>query len=192
MELNLIFSIVWIILSLGAFIYYYYSILKWDTKPHIYTWLIFTISLGTAFIVQIQTGGGYGSYVTLMEFFGCFIAFILGLKYGEKNITRFDTLCFILALIALLLYLNFRLAVVSTILIILVDLLAIIPTYRKSFLKPHEETIVIYIMSAWVYIFSIAWLTQYSFTTYGYALSIVLADILFVAYVLWRRKQLQK
>lgn len=49
MELNLIFSIIWIILSLGAFIYYYYSILKWDTKPHIYTWLIFTISLGTAF-----------------------------------------------------------------------------------------------------------------------------------------------
>ena len=191
MDFKIIFTVLWTLLSLGAFIYYYYSILKGDTKPHIYTWLIFTISLGTAFIVQIQTGGWYGSYVTLVEFFCCFIAFALGLKYGEKNITSFDTLCFVLALIALSLYLSFELAIISTILVIIVDVLAIIPTYRKSYSKPDEETIVVYIMSAWVYLFAILWLASYTFTTYWYALSIVVADILFVAFVLWRRKQLK-
>jgi len=188
MEIKLLFSTLWTLLSVGAFLYYYYSILKWETKPHIFTWLIFTISLWTAFIVQIQSWGWYGSYVTLIEFLWCLVAFLLWIKYWEKNITKSDKLCLILALFSLFLYLNFKLAIISTILVILVDILAIIPTYRKSYSKPYEETMVVYIMSAWVYMFAISWLENYSFATYGYALSIVLADILFVIYLAWRRR----
>jgi len=139
MEAKLFFTLIWVALSLWAFLYYYYSILKWDTKPHIYTWLIFAISLATAFIVQVQSGGWYGSYITLVECIGCLIAVALWVKYWEKNITRFDTVCFIWAMLSLILYVNFKLAIVSTILIILVDVLAIIPTYRKSFSKPMKK-----------------------------------------------------
>jgi len=191
MDYKIILSILWTIISLLAFLYYYYSILKWDTKPHIYTWLIFWLSLWTAFIIQIQNGAGYGAYVTLMEFSWCVIAFLLALKYGEKNITKFDTSCLILALLWLALYLGFKTAVISTVLIILVDILAIIPTYRKSFHKPDEETIVIYIMSFVIYIFAIGWLSIYSFSTYWYPLSIMIADLCLVAFILIRRKQLQ-
>lgn len=190
METKLILSILWTFISLWAFLYYYYSILKWDTKPHIYTWLIFWISLWTAFVIQVNNNAGYGAYVTFMEFAGCLIAVLLALRYWEKNITKFDTLCFTLALLSLVLYLIFKTAVVSTILIILVDILAIIPTYRKSFNKPNEETIIIYIMSFVIYIFAIAWLTSYTFSTYWYPLSIMLADLLLVAFILSRRKQL--
>ena len=191
MELKLIFSIIWTLISLLAFLYYYYSILKWDTKPHIYTWLIFWLSLWTAFIIQIHNNAWYGAYVTLMEFTWCLIAFLLAFKYGEKNITKFDTLCLILALASIAMYVWFKTGVISTLLIILVDILAIIPTYRKAYNKPHEETIVIYIMSFVIYIFAIAWLSTYSFTTYWYPLSIMIADLLLVAFLLIRRKQLK-
>lgn len=190
MELKLILSFCGILLSLWAFIHYYYSVLKWETKPHIYTWLIFSISLWTAFIIQLQSWGGYGSYVTFIEFLWCLIALILWLKYGEKNITKSDTLCLALALFTLFLYLNFKLAVISTILIILVDILAIIPTYRKSWSKPQEETIVLYLISAWVYIFAILALDSYNFTTFGLPLAIIIADTTFVLYIFWRKKTL--
>lgn len=192
MEIKLILSSVWILLSLGAFIHYYYSILKWETKPHIYTWLIFSLSLGTAFIIQLQSGWGYGAYVTFIEFLWCFIALLLWLNYWEKNITKSDTVCLMLAVFTLFLYLSFKLAVISIILVIIIDTLAIIPTYRKSFHKPHEETIVIYLISAWVYVFAILWLESYSFTTYWYPLAIMLADIVFVLYILWRKKLYEK
>ena len=190
MDLKILFSILWILLSLGAFFHYYYSILQWKTKPHIYTWLIFSLSLGTAYIIQLQNGGGYGSYVTLVEFLWCLVVLLLGSKYGEKNISTSDTLCLVLALLALFLYLNFRLAVISTMLVITIDILAIIPTYRKSYMKPYEETIVLYLISAWIYVFAIMWLATYEFATFWYPLAIMVTDIIFVLFILIRRKQL--
>lgn len=192
MELKLLFSYIGILISLVAFIYYYYSIYKGDTKPHVYTWLIFSLTLWVWFIIQIQNEWWYGSYVTLAEFIWCFVVFLLALKYWEKNITRFDTFCLILAVISLVLYLSFKLAIISTILIIAVEIFAIIPTYRKSYMKPHEETTVIYYLSSLVYIFSILWLSEHSFATYWYPTSIIIADSILVIYLLVRRKILSK
>lgn len=190
-ELKLLFSVVGGIISVGAFLYYHYSIVRGQTKPHIYTWLVFTLSLAIAFVIQFQNGAWYGAYITLAEFLWCFVVFLLSFKYWEKNITLLDTLCLVLALLSMWLYLALRLDVISTILIILIDLLAIIPTYRKVFWKPQEEAIVFYIISGAVFWFSILWLTQYNFTTYAYPLSVVVLNYLLVVLIAIRRYQLQ-
>jgi hypothetical protein len=44
-------------------------------------------------------------------------------------------------LFTFLLWVIFKLAVVSTVLIILIDFFAIMPTYRKTYKKPFEEAI---------------------------------------------------
>ncbi len=192
MNIKLFFSIIWILLSVGAYLHYYYSILKGQTKPHMYTRLTLTVLLGISFGIQFTNGGGFGAYVVLIEFIGALIAFLLALKYGEKHITSLDTVFLSLAFLSLLFWIFLHQPVISMILIICTDVFALLPTYRKCFSKPYEETIIIYLVSGFIFIFSLLSIDTYTFLTIGHQLAIILIDWGLTFFILIRRYQLTK
>lgn len=53
------------------------SILKGQTKPHLYTWLVFTILTAIAFLAQIKDGAGPGSWMLGITTISCFINTLL-------------------------------------------------------------------------------------------------------------------
>lgn len=190
--LKLIFSIWGIILSFWAYIHYFYSIFKKQTKPHVYTWFIFSLLMISSFSIQSTYNGGIGTVVIFVELIGSIITFLLALKFGEKQITRLDTVFMTLALLSLVLWFLFKLPTISIILIMCVDIFALLPTYRKCFYKPHEETIVMYLVSVLIFSFSLLGMENYTFLTVWHQSEIILFDGMLVLFILLRRYQLKQ
>ncbi len=191
MELKLIFAFTGIILTIWSFIHYFWSIKKWDTKPHIFTWIIFTLLLWISFLIQKENGWGVWTYILLAAFICCFTISLLAYRYGEKNIT-FSDKCFLTwGILALMSWVVFSQPFISVMLIILIDLFAVLPTYRKTWNKPFEETTVMYAVSGITYILSLLAIENYSFLTTWHQIAIIIFDLGLVAYILMRRKTLK-
>ena len=188
MELKLLFSIIWIILVIWAFWHYYYSIFKWETKPHIYTWLTFFLLLTASFFIQAKHWWWLWTYVILVNLIWCIIAFLLSLYYWNKEITKLDTLFLLWGIITIIFWLILKQPIISTILIIVIDFFALLPTYRKTWNKPYDETIVIYIISGFIFLSSLLAIENYNFLTTWHQIAIILFDWWLVLYILIRRK----
>jgi len=59
MEIKLIVAIISSIVSVILFIPYIVDIFKKKTEPHIYSWLIWTITIGIATVAGFKSGGGF-------------------------------------------------------------------------------------------------------------------------------------
>ncbi len=75
---------------------------------------------------------------------------------------------------------------------VVAEICAFAPTYRKSFSKPHEETVSSYAGAAVAVALSLFALESHSLTSWLYPVSVLVTNALFVAYVIVRRKQLRK
>ena len=167
---------------------YIKSILDWETKPHIYTKAIWTIVVWIWFLIQVRHGWWAGTWLLGVWFVIQFITFLMSFKYGTKEITRGDTILLIWALCAIPMYFGIENAIYSLVLIILIDSFAYIPTIRKTYHAPSTESIPAF--SLWIlkYTLSIFALAHYSIYTIAYPMSIVLANSILVAIMLYRRQ----
>ena len=75
-------------------------------------------------------------------------------------------------------------------LITVIDALGFVPTFRKSYSRPFEETAVTYAISGLKFVVAILALENLSLVTWLYPASLVLMNGLFVGMVLTRRRQL--
>lgn len=182
-----------ILLTLYTGYKYIPEVLIWKIKPHAFSWLPWMILVGIAFIIQIKNGEniwGFGALAasTLV----CALVFILSLKYGEKHITRSDTISLIACLILIVLWLWIKNDILALILICLIDAFAFFPTWRKAWKKPQEESIGMYTISSLKSLLSIFWLRNPVFVNWFYPVFLIMINLLFGLYLLWRRKVLQK
>ena len=70
------------------------------------------------------------------------------------------------------------------------DACGFIPTFRKAFHKPHEETLMEYALSVVKFTIALFALESFNLTTWLYPASLVLTNGLFVAMLLGRRRSL--
>lgn len=188
LDYKIISSLLWIIITIVWYFYYIKEIYKWENKPHLYSWLIWWTVLSIGFAIQLFNNWWYWSYVTLFEAFFCLSIVFISLKKWEKNITKWDKMSLIGAFIAIFFWLVLDQPIISVILIILIDFFWFLPTFRKSYIKPFEESISAYIAWAILFTLAIIWLQEYSFLTYAYPLAIIIFDSALVIMILIRRK----
>ncbi len=103
LDVKTIISIIAVLLTFIAYAPYVHDTLQGKTTPHVYTWFIWGLATAIAFGLQVSAGAGVGSLVTLAVVIACFSVFILGMRNGKKDITKLDTLFFILSFVALFL-----------------------------------------------------------------------------------------
>lgn len=178
------------ILSIISYIPYIRDIIKGKTKPHAFSWLVWATLVAIGFFGQIADNAGPGAWVIGSTAILCFIVFLFSLKRGEKNITFLDWLSLVSAGIAILFWVLTKEPLLSVILVTIIDAIGFIPTFRKSYIKPNEETLSTYNLSVVKYILSIIALKNYSILTVLFPASLVLTNGLFVGMLLIRRKQL--
>lgn len=187
-----IISLIAVVLTVVGYIPYLSDIVKRKTTPHIYSWFIWGTVTAIAYALQVSGGAGVGSWVTLAVVITMFIIFIIGLRNGKKEITNSDTVFFVLSLIAMFLWLAVKQPILSVILVSTIDMLGFIPTIRKSWNKPHSETLFTYELSALRHGLSLFALQQYSIVTWLYPASWAIANALFSLMLIMRRKTLPK
>ncbi len=188
MSIKLIFAILASLVGIvGAFLPYLRDIFLKKTKPHAYTWLIWTITQGTAVAGLWYGGGGWGALALFIGTVFLFIIFLLSLKYGTRNITKGDTIILIAALLAIVIWWQLHNPLLSVVMVSAIDFLGYLPSFRKTFKEPWTETPTSWAAFSLVNIFSILALNQYNFLTLTYLIMNTTANIMLLTICLARR-----
>lgn len=180
MDYKIILGISAIGVGVIAYIPYIKSIFWGRTKPHSFAWLIWTLEQTIAFFAQFAKGAGSGAWVTGLTAFLCLLVFIISLRLGEKNITIIDTASFIGALFAIGAWIITKNPLVAVILVVIIDFLAYVPTFRKAYIKPQEEAVTLYAMYIAVWFLSLLALKSYNLTTVLYPAFLLFINTAFV------------
>ncbi len=184
-----ILGIIAVVLTFVGYVPYIRDTKKGKTTPHVYTWFIWGLVTAIAFGLQLSAKAGPGAYTTLAAAIVCFIIFGFGMRQGKKNVTKSDTIFFILSLVALALWLFAKQPILSVILVSTIDMLGFVPTIRKSWHKPHEETLISYMTNTFRFGLAILALNHYTIVTALYPVTWVIANGLFSVFLILRRKQ---
>lgn len=190
MDIKLALAIIAVAMTLVGYFYYFKDIFSGKTKPHAFTWLVWASLTAIAFAGQISDGGGAGAYITLVTAIISFTIFFLALFKGEKDIRASDWLSLGGAAGALLLWFFTNDPLLAIILITLVDFLGFVPTIRKSIRKPHEETLISYVLAGLKFVLAIIALDNYSVVTVLYPASLIFANLLFVLLLVSKRRKI--
>ena len=178
-----------IAITFVGYIPYFRDIFRGKTKPHAFSWLVWGILNAIAFAGQISDNGGPGTWAVGLTAAALFAIFGLALFKGEKNIKPFDWFCLASAGIALVPWLLTSEPLLSVILITIIDLFGFLPTVRKAYKKPHQETLSTFILNTLKYFLIVLALRQYTFVTTLFPAAVALMNGLFVAMLLVRRRQ---
>lgn len=191
MDYKIVVSIVSVALVFVGYGPYIVDILKKKTTPHMFTFLVWSIASWITWALQVYGGAGKGAWITFAVSSVCVFILLLSFKYGEKHITILDIIFLMLALLSLFLWLVVHQPLLSVILVVLTDVLGFGPTVRKSWNKPHSETLFTWEVAACRHAFGILALEQFNIYTLLYPVAWTAANLLFFFFIIVRRKQLK-
>lgn len=187
---KIILGFITVVLAFLGYIPYIIDVIKGKTKPHAFSWFVWVVLEITAFSIQFINGAGAGSWVTGFTGFFCILIFLLSIFKGTKEFPLADWLAFFGALSALTLWLLLKNPAASVILITITDALAFLPTFRKTYFHPHQETALMYLTAGTKFFISLFALDSFTFVTALYPSSLVLTNFALLFLLYFRRKRL--
>ncbi|TSC77640.1 MAG: hypothetical protein G01um101424_263 [Parcubacteria group bacterium Gr01-1014_24] len=192
MSYKIIISIISVILVFVGYSPYIWDILKRRTTPHTFTFLVWGLASSITWALQVHGGAGVGAWITFAVSAVCIFIFFLCFKYGEKSITKLDVVFLVMALFSLFLWLVVKQPLLSVILVVLTDILGFGPTLRKSWNKPHSETLFTWWVAAFRHGLGIIALQRFNVFTLLYPVAWTLANLIFCIILLIRRRQVKE
>ncbi len=189
-DFKIIIGGVAVVISILGYIPYFRDIISGKTKPHAFSWLVWGVLNAIAFAGQIHGKGGAGVWAVGLTAVALLAIFVLSLIKGEKNIMLFDWLCLAGAALALALWAITKQPLASIILITVVDAFGFLPTVRKAYTKPQQETLITYEINTLKYFLIVLALQNYSWVTVLFPFAVALMNGLFVAMLIVRRRQI--
>ncbi len=191
-DIKLVFSVVASVIAIVFYYPYIRDIFLKKTKPHIYTWLIWSITMGTATMGVLKGDGNFGTIsIGILTLLVTFVL-VLSIKYGTKNITKNDTAVLILALLSVIVWWQLDNPVLAIIMVSMIDGLGYIPTYRKSWQNPYEETFSFWIAMIIVFMLTLLSTAEYNLLTVTYVITTIVANSILVSILFFRRKVVTK
>ncbi|HCR81653.1 MAG: hypothetical protein UY13_C0002G0477 [Candidatus Pacebacteria bacterium GW2011_GWB1_47_8] len=191
MDFKVIVGIIAVLLTFIGYVPYIRDLIQDKIQPHIYSWFIWGIMTSIVFALQISDQAGPGAFVTLAAAMSVIVVFTLSFfKKGKRDIVLADTVFFILAFVALSLWLVAKQPVLSVILLTTTEVFAFIPTIRKSWRKPYSETLAFYVINTLRFALAVMALERYTVVTSLYPVVWFFGNGLFATMLGMRRKQL--
>lgn len=190
MDIKIILGAIAALLALLSSFLYIRDIFRGNTKPHIYTWLIWSITTTIVFFGQWFSGGGPGSWATGVAAVVTIFTTCLSVwgGYGTKDITTFDKVCLVLALVAILPWLIAKSILWSVILSTFIDLIAFFPTMRKTWYAPQSESLGSMYADAVKHGFSIYSMESYSLVNWIFPGSVLITKFIIIGEIIYLRK----
>lgn len=176
------------VLTVVAFVPYLRSIHHGYTRPHVFSWIIWGINTGIAFLAVHAEHGGAGAWpIGLSCAVTLFVAVLAYIKRSDVAITRTDWLFFLAALAAMPVWQAANDPLWAVALITSIELLGFGPTFRKCWHQPHTESVsflaILILRNALI----VGALERYMLTTLLFPLAMAAACALLIAIMAWRR-----
>lgn len=190
-EYKFILGYLAILVAFVSYVVYFKQIFSGKTKPHAFSWFVWSLTTGIVFIAQIVKHGGAGAWVTGFTALACLAIFASALFKGNRKFVKLDWIFLGSALLSLLLWWLTKEPMLSVILLTLTDMLASLSTLRKSYYKPHEESATFFSFSSLKFLIAIFALESFTLTVWLYPTSLIITNALIVLVLLIRRQQLK-
>jgi hypothetical protein len=187
-DYKIILGAVAAIMTFAAHIPYFIAILRGTNKPHMFTWIIWTLLTVIVLAAQITGGAGPGAWSTAVVLIPCVLITALSFRYGEKNITKLDWAMFVAGLAAIPAWVMTSNSLWAVVIVTTIDALAFGPTFRKSWHKPHEENSTMYGVNIVRHSIALAALAAFTPVTALYPAMLVVMNTAMYGMLLARRR----
>lgn len=182
-------SAVAMVITLVTFLPYIRGILAGTIRPHVFSWLIWSITTAIVAGAQLRAGGGAGAWAIAVSAAITIFILLLALRArADRAITRSDG-CFLAgALLSLPAWYATSDPLWAVLILTAVDLCGFGPTLRSAYRDPHHESALFF---AWFILRNalvIAALGQWSVTTVAFPLAVGLTCVAVVGIILLRRR----
>ena len=189
-DLKFVLGILSALMFLPMMIYYVGTIIWGKTKPHPYTYVVWSTVSGIGTFAQLHGDGGYGVILTACVSLTCAFIAVLGFIKNPSIIKKSDIYALAFCLIAIVLWQITKTPLWSVFIICVIDAVAIVPTVRKSWNDPYNENALTFAVDGFAFIISILALREYNLITTMYPLTIMTVDWALAGILLLRRYQL--
>ncbi len=176
------------ILALVGNIPYLRDVIRKKIQPHPYTWLVWSLVSLTTFFGGLQKGAGIGALPTGVAELFTIIIFIFSLQYEFKQIRKIDTIFLICALLGFIPWILTKDPTISVIIVVTIDLIAFIPTLRKTWRRPKSETPILYAMNVSRHILTLFSLGAYNIATTLHSIVMIVLNSTMTGIILRRKK----
>ena len=181
------------IIALLAYIVYVISIFRGGSKPNRATWWIWAF-MGLILALSYDFSGAENTiWVPYVEFLGPLIIAILSLKYGEGGLNdRTDVICLIGASLSIVLWIIFKNPVVALVTNLVTDSFAIVPTIKKSFLRPEGEDFWAWFGTGVADSLNMFAVERFTFGILVYPIYMLVSDLIIIFILLFRKKNIMR
>lgn len=176
------------ILAIIGNVPYLVDIVKGRVKPHPYTWFVWSIVSCIIFFGQIAKGAGIGALPTAASEIFTILIFFFSIRYGFKDIKKIDTVFLIISLVGLIPWIITKDPTISVIIAVSVDILAFVPSLRKTWHEPSTETPILYSMNVFRHILMLASLQAYNIATMLHSIVMITSNTLMTFLILRKKK----
>ncbi|MEJ0021398.1 MAG: hypothetical protein WDN47_02315 [Candidatus Doudnabacteria bacterium] len=176
-------------IELASYAPYFWGIYKGKIKPHAFTWFVWGTLTGIGFVAQILSGAGAGSWIMALNSIFCFAIAGIGFRQKHVKFVLFDWVALVGAFLAIVFWRITDNPLTAVVLISVSDGIGLLPTIRKVYYFPDEESISPWALGILYYIISLFALQSFTITTWLYPAAIILFDSIFVLEATIRRRQ---
>ena len=191
-DYHTLFGTLSVLIGILGYVPYYRDMFRGTTKPHPFTYLIWGVLAAVTLVAQLVEGAGPGAWATAIPVFTGLSIAIFAFFWRERGITRMDWVCLVGALMAMGIWRLTSEPLYAVLVVIAIDILAKIPTFRKSYSKPDEETALSYGIGAIRSIVALPALISINLVTVLPLVFHIASNGALVGFLLIRRRQLQK
>ena len=183
-------SIIATALTIFAYIPYYRDTLKKKTHPHLYSWTLRSAIGIINVALQAKEGAGLAVLVTISATAAGVGIAILSIKFRDLTIAPIDQYVIVLALTSFIFWLIFQQNEIAAIFAVSAQVLAFIPTIRKSFVNPFSETLVTYSVNTIRFCVGLIAIEEYNLITVLWFATFAIVNGAFALFLIYRRKSI--
>lgn len=185
------FAAVAALLAIAGNVPYVIAILRGRVKPHAYTWFVWTVVSAIVFFGQVAKGAGIGAIPTLAGEIFTLINFLLSLKYGYTEIRKVDTIFLVIALAGIIPWLLTNDPTASVIIAVGIDVIAFVPTLRKTWEAPSTETPILYSMNVIRHILALFSMQAYNIATTLHSIAMIVTNLTMTVLIFALRRKVR-
>jgi hypothetical protein len=149
MEKELLFALISTGIYLVWAIPYWRDLVRGRTTPHLFTYSLWWMLVGFNVFVLVGNNEHYALIPSVLMFASLTWSTIYGIFIWEKiHINWFDWMCLSLWILLVVYWFSSGNILNTVILTLIIDLIAFLPTFKKWWLQPWTETILVYFMSS--------------------------------------------
>jgi len=184
-----LFSALAIGINFAAYLPYLLAIRRGETKPHVFSWIIWGTTTTIVFFAQVEGDGGVGAWPAgISGLINYYVAVAAFRTKTEFTVHRLDWLFFGAALSSLPFWYFTSDPLWAVVVLTTVDILGFGPTLRKAYHKPFEESALFFALFMISNALVLLALETRSPTTMLFPAAISFACLLMVGWLLLRRR----